>query len=220
MGLAIVLVKANRDTRALVILAPLLTVTILWVLFRAALPSDSGSRMVFNLLVFSVTVGVTLLWLLAHQLGSCRPLITLLLALGIMAGVSTIGIISYDSHDLQFDGDAEVAILMLSLLELGMLFGFVRAARACRRSYSLRRFMTRLGFWILLCSVGLMFVFWLFGFLLQYGHELEDLPECLFGGGLLGLLIFMVNIPFIVLAFHNSFLGERLHACLRLKPAH
>ncbi|MHC4369884.1 MAG: hypothetical protein ACYSW8_19915 [Planctomycetota bacterium] len=220
VGLAIVLVKANRNARALVILAPLLAVIVLWVLARAALPPDSGSRMGFNLLVFSVTAGLTLLWLLAHKLGSCKPLITLLLALAIMAGVNTIGIISHDMHDLQFGGDAEVAIIMLSLFELGMLFGFIRAARACRRSCSLRRFMTRLGFWILLCSVGLMFVFWLFGFLLQRGHDLGDLPECLFGGGFLGLLIFMVNIPFIVLAFHNSFFGERFRSCLRLKSIH
>jgi uncharacterized membrane protein len=77
--------------------------------------------------------------------------------------------------------------------------------------------MTRLGFWILLCSVGLIFVFWLFGFLLN-GHDLGELLECLFAGGFLGLLIFMVNIHFIVMAFRNSFFGERLHACLRLGP--
>ena len=217
VGLAIVLVKANRNTQALVILAPLLAVIIIWALICTTLPSDSGSTMVFNLLVFSVTAGITLLWLLAQKLGNCNPPIAFLSALAIMAVASTIGVISYDLHDLQ--GDAEVAIIMLCLLELGMLFGFVRAARACRQSYSLGRFMTRLGFWILLCSVGLMFALWLFGFLLNYGHDLEDLPECLFGGGVLGLLIFMVNIPFIILAFHNSFFGERFRTCLRLAPA-
>jgi len=216
VGLAVVLVKANRNVRALAILVPLLTVVILWVLFRAALPADSGSETVFSLVVYSVTAGITLLWLLAHKLGSLNPVVAFLAALAIMVVVAVIGIVSFD---LSFDGDAQVAILMLCVLEAGMLFGFLRAARACRRSYSLRRFVTRVGFWTFLCSVGLMFVFWLVGFLVGHGTDLEDVFECLLAGGFVGILIFTVNIPFIVLGFRNQFFGERLHTCLRLQPA-
>jgi hypothetical protein len=216
VGLAVVLVKANRDVRTLAILAPLLAVIVLWALVCAILPADSGSETVFSLVVYSVTAGITLLWLLVHKLDSLSPVVAFLAALAIMVVVAVIGIVSFD---LSFDGDAQLAILMLCLLEVGMLFGFLRAARACRRSYSLRRFVTRVGSWTFLCSVGLMFVFWLFGFLLGHGTDLGDVFECLLAGGFVGMLIFMVNIPFIVLAFHNSFFGERLHACLRLEPA-
>ncbi len=215
VGLAIVLVKANRNARALIILVPLLAVAIVWVLLCALLEPDSGSKTVFDFVVFSVAVGVTLVWLLAYQLAGCTRRIAFLSALAIMLVAAVFGVVSFD---MPFDGDAEIAILMLCVLELGMLFGFVRAARACRRSYSLRRFMTRLGFWILLCSVGLMFVFWLVGFLVGHGTDLEDVFECLLAGGFVGILVFMVNMPFIVLAFHNTFFSERFQACLRLEP--
>jgi len=209
------LVKANRNVRALAILAPLLTVVILWLLIHAALPADSGSETMFSLLVYSVTAGITLLWLLAHKLDSLNPIVAFLAALAVMVAVSAVGVISYDVH---FGGEAEMVIIMLCVLEAGMLFGFVRAARACRGSYSLRRFLTRMGFWAFLCSVGLMFVFWLVGFLVGHGTDLEDVLECLLAGGFVGILIFAINVPFIVLGFRNSFFGERFHVCLRLEP--
>jgi len=215
-GLAIVLVKANRNVRSLAILAPLLAVIVMWALIRAALPDDAGSETMFSLLVYSVTAGITLLWLLAHKLDGLNPIVAFFAALAVMVVVSTVGVISYDVH---FGGEAEVVIIMLCVLEAGMLFGFLRAARACRGSFSLRRFLTRVGFWTFLCSVGLMFVFWLVGFLAGHGTDLEDVVECLLAGGFVGILIFAINVPFIVLAFHNKFLGERLRACLRLEPA-
>jgi len=216
VGLAIVLVKANRNVRALAILAPLLTVVILWLLIHAALPADSGSETMFSLLVYSVAVGITLLWLLSHKFDTLNPIVAFLAALAVMVGVGAVGVISYD---VPLGGEAEVVILMLCVLEAGVLFGFVRAARACRRSYSLRRFLTRVGFWTFPCSVGLMFVFWLVGFLVGHGTELGDVFECLLAGGFVGILIFMVNIPFIFLGFRNQFFAERLNACLRMHPS-
>lgn len=212
-GLAIVLVKANHNVRALAILVPLLTVVIMWLLIHAALPADSGSETMFSLVVYSVTAGITLLWLLAHKLGSLSPIVAFLAALAVMVAVSAVGVISYD---VPLDGEAEMVIIMFCVLEAGMLFGFLRAARACRGSYSLRRFVTRVGFWTFLCSVGMMFVFWLVGFLVGHGTDLGDVFECLLAGGFVGILIFMVNVPFIVLGFRNQFFGERFHACLRL----
>jgi hypothetical protein len=216
VALALVLVKANRNVRTLAILAPLLAVIILWTLVHAILPADSGSETMFSLLVYSVTAGITLLWLLAHKLDSLNPVVGFLAALAIMLVVGVIGIVSFD---LSFDGDAQVVILMLCLLEVGMLFGYLRAARACRRSYSLRRFVTRVGFWTFLGSVGLMFFFWLFGFLLGHGTDLGDVFACLLAGGFVGILIFAINVPFIVLGVRNQFFGERLNAALHLQPA-
>jgi hypothetical protein len=215
VALAVVLVKANRSVRALAILAPLLTVVILWILIRAALPEDSGSETMFSLVVYSVTAGITVLWLLAQKLDNLNPVAAFFLALALMVVVSAVGVISFDVH---FGGEAEAVIVMMSVLEAGMLFAFVRAARACRRSYSIRRFVKRLGFWTLLCAVGLMFFFWLFGLLLGRGTDLEDVFACLVAGGLVGILVFTINVPFIFLGFRNSFFGERFHSCLRLEP--
>ena len=93
--LAIVLVKANRNPQALLVLVPLLIINLLWSIFKKAMSFPSAQVEMFNMLFYSLTVGIAILWLLAHKLGNRSRFVTFLLAFTIMAVVGLAGAISY-----------------------------------------------------------------------------------------------------------------------------
>jgi uncharacterized membrane protein len=132
--LAIVLVKANRNPPALLILVPLLIVNLLWSIFKKAVGFPSAQVEMFNMLFYSLTVGIAILWLLAHKLGNHSRFVTFLLSFAIMAVVGLTGAISYSR--LEFSQQTVGALKLLAILVFAMLLAFVLTGWWCRKHYS------------------------------------------------------------------------------------
>ena len=216
--LAIVLVKANHNPRALFILVPLLIVNLLWFGFVKLLRFPSSARVLYDPLFVSYTVGVAILWLLAHKLGNRNRFVTFLLALIIMIVVGLVGLASYGTG-VSFDETA-LFLMFLVILALAVLIGFVLAARLCQKHYGGLRFTLWLALWTVISSVSAMLTFMVI-MLLVGGRLPNDLTsillQVLIVGLVAGLLLYAINLPFMILVLSSPFFRERFYACLRLK---
>ncbi len=215
--LAIVLVKANRNPPALLVLVPLLITNLLWSVFKKVMSFPSTQVEMFNMLFYSLTVGIAILWLLAHTLGNLNRFVTFLLALAIMAVVGLGGVISYTG--LEFSQQTVGALMLLAVLIFAMLLGFVLAGWWCRKGYRPVSFMLWLAVWTVTANLVSMLVFYLIVFIVQkvpvpIYKVLLTVPAV---GAVLGILSYMVVFPYMILALRSAFFRERFFACLHLK---
>jgi hypothetical protein len=215
--LVIVLVKANRNPHALLILVPLLITNLLWSIFKKAMSFPSAQAEMFNMLFYSLTVGIAILWLLAHKLGNRNRFVTFLLAFTIMAVVGLAGAISYAG--LEFSQKTVDALILLANLVFAMLLGFVLAAWCCRKRYRPVSFMLWLAVWTVAANLVSMPVAYSIIFIV---HRVSvPISTILFfmseKGSVYGAFLYAIVLPFMILALRSSFFRERFYACLRLK---
>lgn len=214
----IVLVKDNRNWHALLILIPLLIVNFFWSIFLKMMPIASSGLPMFDQIFASLTIGIAVVWLLAHKLGNRNRFVTFLLALATMAIVCFAGVISYSGLD--FSVSTSGVMILLGVLTLTMLLAFVLAGWRCRKRYSNVRFMLWLAVWCVGICILLMLVFlgiWMLASSVRvpislYLYLLMVLSQALVIGGLLYAALF----PFMILAFRSSFFRQRFYDCFRL----
>jgi hypothetical protein len=220
--LAIVLVKANRNPHALLILVPLLITNLLWSIFKKAMGFPSAQAEMFNMLFYLLTVGIAILWLLAHKLGNRNRFVTFLLAFIIMAVVSLTGAISYAG--LKLSQQTVGSIILLAMLTFAMLLGFVLTGWWCRKRYRPVSFMLWLAVWTVAANlVSIMVVSSIVFIVQRVSVPFLVLPIStvlflvLVEGLILGAFLYAVVFPYMILALRSSFFRERFYACLRLK---
>ena len=221
---AIVLVKANRNPHALLILVPLLIANLLWLVFKKVLGFSSADTEMFSMVFNSLVVGITVLWLLGHKLSNRNRLVTFLLALVVLTVVGLVGAISYG---MGFSQETAKVAIFLSVSAFTMLFAFVLAAWRCRRRYSSLRFMLCLPVWTIAVSIAsfLGYVGIALVIMSIAGQAPGNWSSMLFQvlvvglvfGLVLGLCVYVINLPYMILAFYSPFFRERFFACLRLK---
>jgi hypothetical protein len=215
--LALVLIKANRDRRAWLILVPLLIVYLLWSVFKQVLHVPSAQAEMFGMMVSSLTVGVAVLWLVGDKIGNRNRFVTFLLALVIMAATGVAGAVSYGMAD--FSEQTLSVLIFLAVSALSMLVGFVLAGRRCRKHYSGVVFMLWLAVWVIAAAMASMLVLYTSAFIMQ-GASISAfivLMLACVGGLVFGLCVYIINLPYMILGLRNAFFRERFYACLRLK---
>jgi len=218
--LAIALVKANRNPRALLILVPLLIINLLWSILEKARPFPSSTMAVFDQVFASLTVGIAVLWLLCHKLGNRNRFVTFILALVVLAVIGLVGAISYG---MGFSQETAMLAIFLAVLAFTMLFAFVLTGWQCRKRYGGLRFTLWLAMWTVAVSTVAMLGY--FGIALVImtisGHIPSNWSSVLLvipiGGLILGGCLYVINLPFMILALRSVFFRERFYACLRLK---
>ena len=215
--LAIVLVKANRNRHALLIFVPLLITSLLWSIFKKAMSFPSAQAEMFNMIFYSLTVGIAILWLFGHWLGNRNRFVTFLLALAIMVVVGLAGAISYGR--LEFSQQSVGALFLLAILVFPMLLGFVLTGWWCRKSYRRVSFMLWLAVWTVTANLVSMLVVSSIVFSVQ--RVSVPISTVLFlvlvQGLILGAFLYVVVLPYMILALRSSFFRERFFACLHLK---
>jgi hypothetical protein len=215
--LAIVLVKANRNPPALLILVPLLITNLLWSIFKKAVGFPSAQVEMFNMLFYSLTVGIAILWLLAHKLGSRSRFVTFLLSFTIMAVVGLTGAISYSG--LEFFQQTAWALILLAIPAFAMLLGFVLTGWWCRKHYRPVSFMLWLAVWIVAANIMTILAVSSIVFIVQ--RVSVPISTILFfmlvEGLILGAFLYAVVLPYMILALRSSFFRQRFYACLHLK---
>jgi hypothetical protein len=218
--LAIILVKANRNPHALLILVPLLTLNLLWSILEKTGLLSSSTMAGFDQVVVSLIVGIAVLWLLCHKLGNRNRFIILLLAFVIMAFVGLIGAASYGITE--FSGEIAAIMVIFATLSVTMLLGFVLSGWSCRKCYSGLRFMLWLAVWTVAVNIAVVLGYVGIGIVITsisggYMPPYWILLMVVGVGLVFGLCVYVINLPFMILALRCGFFRERFYACLRLK---
>ena len=213
---AIILPKANRNPRALLIILPLLIINILWLGFSKVLNFPSSVKMQFDMLFNAFTIGIAMLWLLAHKLGNRNRFITFILALIVMIFISIVGQVTYG----EFSEQTIIFLFFIIFLSLALLISFVLAGWHCRDKYTGLRFILWLALWSIIASLTAMIILIALTWVVQRPpvYMLKAIMfQALIMGLVTGLLLYAINLPFMILAFCSPFYRERFYACLRLK---
>jgi hypothetical protein len=140
----------------------------------------------------------------------------------LMVGIGIAGAISYGG--LAFSVEVFGTAITFGVSTLIILLAFVFAGCCCRKRYSGLRFMLWLAVWtagicmiIALGYFGIaMIVLSIMGKGLPSGL-LSALLQVLPASLLLGGCLYVIVLPFMILAMRSCFFRERFYACMRLK---
>ena len=176
-------------------------------------PSDLIA--ILKVFVDAIAVGMAMLLLLAYKFGNRNRFISLLLALIVLLGATIVAIASYQvwtSSRMNFE------ILVIQALGIvTMLLAIVLAGWLCRKRYGPRRFMLWLVLWTMVISLASIIAF----FLISEGPSWEELirrmREVLLVAMVFATCIYMLNLPFMILALVTPFFRGRLYAYFHLK---
>ena len=216
---AMIVIKANRNFHILLILVPLLIVSVLWFLLIQMMDFRSYADVeMFNMIFNSLVAGITFLWLIAPKICRFSPWILFFLSFALIWIILFVGIFSY--LGIGFSKDAVVALLLLFVLELAMLLGFILTRWRCRGRYGPVRFTLSLGVWMAVVCIVSMIVFYMIAFMVQQVSVpiTRILLVAAAVGSVLGICLYVINLPYMILALSSSFFRERFYAYLRLKP--
>ena len=217
--LLMVVLKENRVPSVFLILVPILIVSLLWTLLKKLLPGFGSAAIVFDQIMASATLGFGALWLVAHKIGNRNRFIALVLGLAVMLTCWLVGAVSY--LGVEFSSDTIGALVYFGLLAVGMTVGLTLAGRGCRKRYSGPRFVLKLLLWSVAGSLAAIYafilIFMIFNeFARQWILLVTQIPII---GGILGLVSFVLMLPYAVLAANNSFFRRRLFAYANLDPS-
>jgi len=223
MGLWIVLVlamvvpRANRTWKTLLILVPVATVSLEWLVFSGIVGGRPSEIRIFGVIAHSLAVGSAVLWLLGHWLAGRAWHRTFLRSLGLTVGVTLVGTLS-----LGVANDRMLIItVVLTLMMIAMVLAYALAVRGYRVRGDRGFFTLHAAGSMVACLVGTFLAAPIF--LLITGSSVPSIGSFLKvvvpGGLLLGLLVFLVVLPFGILGVSSTFFRQRLILCLGGKPA-
>ncbi len=215
--LAIFVPRANHNLHVLWILVPLVIVNLAWLAFKKLSGMPSSTALQFDAVFHSAVVGVAALWLVAHYFRRFGGFVRFLMCFGILVAVACLSILSYS---VELSRETPLFLALLFLLALTMVGAIALSRRCCGGKYRPVRFMLWLALWILLgSSVALIGSIIVGSFILSGGPRFsEAILILVVGGSILGLCLYVLNLPFMILGFAHPFFRERFCACLSLKP--
>ena len=139
-----------------------------------------------------------------------------------------VGLLSYvcDGRALKLENLAPLSIYYV-VFALALLLPMSLSSRCCGKVYAPRRFMLWLLLWTPLTLAAVMLLFF-GGVALFVGlstgqqgllHILIIVPMIALMSGIYGVLLYLINLPFMLLAFRSSFYRERFCKVFGLQPA-
>ena len=218
LAAAIIFIKANRTPRILLILVPLMIVNVLWFLLTKMMNFNSSADVeMFNMMFNTMAAWITFLWLFAPKLSRYNPWIALFLNFALIALFFSLGIVSY--FGFGFPQDAVMALVILTMLALSMLLGFILAGWRCRKRYGPIRFMLWLAVWLIAVCLSSMVVFCVIMCFVQEApiQFFTMLLAVVVVGLVFALFLYLINLPYMILAMRSSFFRERFLTCLHLQ---
>ncbi len=213
--LAMAAPKANRHPRMLLILIPLVIVNLpLLALKMVSGPSSVAPE--YDTVFHSITVGLAVLWLLMHKFSRLGGFVWFVMSYGLLLAVSCLGILSYSTEASQ---EAIILLTVSAILSMMVLGPLAVARRLCRGMYHPLRFMQRLAVWTVVCALLTMYAY-VIVMTLSSAKSVPDIMTMVmlsFAGLILGLCLYALHVPFMILGFKSSFFRERFKTYLRLE---
>ncbi len=213
LALAVALPRANRHRHALLIFVPLLILGLLWERVTALTGMPSDSRAQFSFLGEFLVVGVALLWLNADKLGGLRGSARFAGTLGLLLLADLMVTLSYWGS---FPGQTGMFIVFTAIMAVILLLSLTLTRWLAHRRYRPVRFMLWLAVWNAVCSVAGAAVF--VGVLMLTAGSVNNGPavltEIVVPGLVLGLCLYAVDLPYLLLMFSSPFFRRRFQVWL------
>ena len=155
-----------------------------------------------------------MVWLLGHRLKSRYRTVTFFFMLGLMLAI---GLLSYYCR-LGFEGINSLFPMadLYSPCVLVLLLGTIFTARFCRKRCTLRRFLGWLPAWTGVVAFVVFLTYPAMLALAMFGSSVKGLlpsvMPVLTMGMILGGMVYLLNLPFLILAFKNPFYRQRFEA--------
>jgi hypothetical protein len=160
-------------------------------------------------------VGIAVLWLVVSYFKKFRGLVRFLLSFGTIVAVAYLGTFSYTT---EFSDEVALFLAFFAFLAITMLVAITAAGKLCYWQYRPLNFMLWLALWTLLCSIITTFGFFIVGTAIMSSGSKPEILEAILMltvvGLILGLCLYVLNLPFMILGFANPFFRERFCACL------
>ena len=213
----LVLVKENRNRQAWLILTPFLLLSeILWPWTERILALVLGNADQYEAEFQWLVVAWTAVWLISPWLARRRPALAFVLALVFAMIVGVVAEFGLYQH-------LAIGMSLMNYLAwaFALLLAFTLSGLCCQKSYRPRRFLAWLALWLIVgvtlgmaCEVG-----WILS------HSRSDVSaervlHVLPGVAVVSLCtagtLYLLNVPFMVLAFRCPLYRDRFHKLLRL----
>jgi hypothetical protein len=201
----------------LLILAPAVALYGGWLaLLYGVLPPEAAQDESISAFILSLVIASALLWLLGDRLARGTWRRTLLGALGMTIGVAVLTALS-----LRSEMSSYTASLMggLSVPMLAIVAGYALAGRYCHRLY--RR--TTFAFWLAIGMAvagpfgSLVFIILQCTLMRTWPNEAVTLLGlAAMAGFVVGVVTFLISLPFLLLGLRSPLFRPRLFACLQL----
>jgi len=211
--LAIVALPENRNLKALLILIPVASAYLIWELAERQAPEIAIDFLDHYRGIFiTQAVGLAILFLLGERLAKTKGIILSLLSLVILLAVSLLGTFAHANSYFQ---DWVSPFFSKYFVSAGILIlSLYLVSKILLKKYSNLRFALLLLATIIITQfilVGLYItIFWAPHMLFSYTSYFLNVG---FGAT---ILLYMVTLPFWILAFYNDTYNQRLRTALRL----
>jgi len=217
-------IKANRDHRTLLLLVPLALANLLYwsILFLISLGmgsrASSSSQTQFDLLFYTLAIGMTLLWLAAPLFQRLPAVVRILAAVALMIALAGLAVVSYGTAS---PDETALFTAFLGLFGAALALTPAAAARLCGQLYRPTAFMLWLAIWLIIGCV--LAVLGILAVLVSVngGPGVSELPRLVLqgavAGAIIGLCLYVLDLPYMLLGFASPFFRARLQACLNLE---
>jgi len=206
--LALAIPRVNRDRRALLIFIPLAAASLAWFLLKATTPIPAPQLYPFDMMVHCLVLGLALLWLLAPVLGRFRGGVRFLISLTPTCAVAGLEVLSSASTSPR---EAMLLLAAPILLAALLLAALAATARQCKADHRPVRFLLRLGFWTAIGGVIVgMGYFIVLGSVLSLWLRPPNITGAGIVGLALGVFLYLLALPYMVLGFASPFFRDRL----------
>jgi hypothetical protein len=209
----VVALKENRHRQAWLIFLPLAVLALVWRMPATLLGMPDETAEWFGMVVMSCGMAWAAVWLLAHRLARWHKAIrfilawALMLAIGGIACLSHLGLESRDDWISIFSGHA--------ICSTGLLLGMALSGLSCRHGFRRGPFMGWLFAWTALAAAVAMSIFAV-AMIVLVERSILMAVLVLFQVVLLSLffsiVLYLFNLPFMILAFKSPFYRERFYA--------
>jgi hypothetical protein len=216
---ALALPKSNRNINILAVFFPIAVLNLLWPILVKITSMPVSAQSTFSTLYQSLIIGIALLWLMSDYIGRFGVFAKFLLSSVIMFVTVSLCVLSYSTS---FTEDVAVLLTLFTCMTFALLFAITFSRLMCKQKYSQKRFMVWLALWMLLLGSLATIMFFIMVSLIQSSWPSNLISEfsSVAGIGLIfGLVVYVFNLPFMIMGFVNPFYRERFLTCMRLKPA-
>ena len=209
---AVLFSRSNYAPRAMLVLAaPMLTVVIWWVV-RWLLPFDAGAEQAIGIMVYSLTLGTTVLWLAGEELARCGGAMRVAAVAMVMLMVGLVAVIGAGTGLTSYTVQLMLVVLILTAIAVS---GYVTAWWRCRADYSLGWFVLWLAAGMAGGGLALSLLYMPVALISGGGGKMVAVLPA--GALIFALIVLLVNLPFLAVAALSPLYRRRLDGCLSIE---
>jgi hypothetical protein len=205
--LLLVAPKSNRCSRAWALLIPLGFILILWRLATSMFPMTPVIAQILGFLLMTIALAWCSVWLVGHWLSSRRRILTFLLLCAVMMVME---LFSYFCHFSDARILARLSIYY-GLSVLSLLLPMMLTPYFCPKKSTPLRFIVAWMLGVCIMIMGLIFCVSALTAIAQSDFTCmwKILTRLLVPGAIFAGMIYLVNLPFLILVRQNSFYRQR-----------